>query len=348
MAQDQTKIRLTHEAYTVAVVCAHEFEMRAVRYMLDEEHLSLPNRPDDENAYILGRFSRHNTVIAWLPESQSDSAAAMAAKTLHWTFPSIEWHILTGIGGGGTPGPHSYNIRLGDVVVGYGDGCLVQYSPDTEDADGGFLSKNFFSPPRKIMDTIHDHMEPNHMYGQGRAKQLLSRMLRKKEGVDDYQRPPRESDVLFAANYRHVPDNNGRPCENCDAERVVRRSPREDDNGPQVHFGLIASSVGVTRSTFDRGREMRKLHDMIDVLCFDIEAAGLDRGFPCVVIRGISDYADSHKNNVWQYYAAAAAAACTKELLQYFDPRDLEAVDQPCNGGSVFFSMAMVSVIPEA
>ena len=37
--------------------------------------------------------------------------------------------------------------------------------------------------------------------------------------------------------------------------------------------------------------------------------------FPCLVIRGISDYADSHKNKIWQPYAAATAAAYAKELL---------------------------------
>jgi hypothetical protein len=37
--------------------------------------------------------------------------------------------------------------------------------------------------------------------------------------------------------------------------------------------------------------------------------------FPCLVIRGICDYADSHKNKIWQPYAAATAAAYAKELL---------------------------------
>lgn len=37
--------------------------------------------------------------------------------------------------------------------------------------------------------------------------------------------------------------------------------------------------------------------------------------FPCLVIRGICDYADSHKNKIWQPYAAAVAAAYAKELL---------------------------------
>jgi hypothetical protein len=46
-----------------------------------------------------------------------------------------------------------------------------------------------------------------------------------------------------------------------------------------------------------------------------MEAAGLMDGFPCLVIRGICDYADSHKSKNWQRYSAAAAAAYAKELL---------------------------------
>lgn len=37
--------------------------------------------------------------------------------------------------------------------------------------------------------------------------------------------------------------------------------------------------------------------------------------FPCLVIRGICDYSDSHKNKIWQPYAAATAAAYAKALL---------------------------------
>jgi nucleoside phosphorylase len=54
-----------------------------------------------------------------------------------------------------------------------------------------------------------------------------------------------------------------------------------------------------------------------DVLCFEMEAAGLMNDFRCIVIRGISNYADSHKNDLWQRYAAAAAAGVAKELLGY-------------------------------
>ncbi|PKY02338.1 hypothetical protein P168DRAFT_329275, partial [Aspergillus campestris IBT 28561] len=47
-----------------------------------------------------------------------------------------------------------------------------------------------------------------------------------------------------------------------------------------------------------------------------MEAAGLMQDFPCIVIRGICDYSDSHKNKAWQGYAALAAASYAKELVQ--------------------------------
>ncbi|KAJ3453287.1 hypothetical protein MRS44_017534 [Fusarium solani] len=56
-----------------------------------------------------------------------------------------------------------------------------------------------------------------------------------------------------------------------------------------------------------------------------MEAVGMITESSCIVIRGISDYADSHKNDHWHYYAAATAAACAKELLSYLDPGDAES-----------------------
>jgi nucleoside phosphorylase len=55
-----------------------------------------------------------------------------------------------------------------------------------------------------------------------------------------------------------------------------------------------------------------------------MEAAGLMDNFPCLVIRGICDYADSHKNKQWQGYAAATAAAYAKELLSMIHPSQVE------------------------
>jgi hypothetical protein len=61
-----------------------------------------------------------------------------------------------------------------------------------------------------------------------------------------------------------------------------------------------------------------------DILCFEMEATGLMHDFPCLVIRGICDYADTHKNDQWQGYAAATAAAYAKELLEIIPEEDVD------------------------
>ena len=63
------------------------------------------------------------------------------------------------------------------------------------------------------------------------------------------------------------------------------------------------------------GVTRERLRKELDVLCFKMEAAGLIDNFLCLVVQGICDYANLHKNKLWQGYAAATAAAYAKELL---------------------------------
>ncbi|KAI1748716.1 nucleoside phosphorylase domain-containing protein [Xylaria castorea] len=318
MAQDQARKGKTYEAYTVAVVCAIEFEMSAVRYMLDEEHQRLPNKPGDPNRYILGQLSGHDTIVAWLPWLQGKSAAAMVAANLDRTYPSIKWRFLTGIGGGV---PESHDIRLGDVVVSMPEGRyggLVQYDLG-KDVDSGFQLKGFLSAPPTELRSAVCEMKSDHRVSDNKIDRFITAMLQKGSGFDNYRRPSSESDVLFAAEYHHVL-NNRRTCEHCDLEHVLKRPHRDGSN---IHYGLIASGDKVMRSAVKRDEEVRNLGE--DVLCFEMEAAGLATEYSCLVVRGISDYADSHKNDAWQHYAAAAAAACTKEILTYLDPTTLLA-----------------------
>lgn len=97
-----------------------------------------------------------------------------------------------------------------------------------------------------------------------------------------------------------------------DPSRIVKREPRDDDcDDPTIHYGLIASANQVMKDAQIRD----KLAEEHDVLCFEMEAAGLMNIFPCLVIRGICDYSDTHKNKQWQGYAAMTAAAYAKDLL---------------------------------
>ncbi|KAI0156923.1 nucleoside phosphorylase domain-containing protein [Xylariaceae sp. FL1272] len=301
--------------YTVAIVCALEFEMSAIRYMLDEEHQRLPRTAGDSNNYILGQLSGHTTVIACLPGTQGKSAAAIVASNLERTFPCIAWRFLVGIGGGA---PDDNDIRLGDVVVSMPEGRhggVVQYDLG-KDLDGSFQLKGFLCAPSPELRSAVLRMRSDHRLEDNKIEQYISSMLERGRRLRVYQRPVPAMDVLFASNYQHVPSKKG-TCENCDQEHHAIKRPDREDMGSMVHYGLIASGDRVMRSAIKRNSEVQNLGD--NILCFEMEAAGLSTNLPYLVIRGIADYADSHKNDAWQHYAAAAAAAYTKEVLTYLD-----------------------------
>jgi hypothetical protein len=79
------------------------------------------------------------------------------------------------------------------------------------------------------------------------------------------------------------------------------------------------------KSAQEREEILKRLPEEIRDRCFciEMEAAGLMSTFPCMVIRGICDYADENKNTLWQNYAAATAAAFAKEYLQFVDPEEV-------------------------
>ncbi|KAI6087798.1 purine and uridine phosphorylase [Hypoxylon rubiginosum] len=309
-----TKPRLIHGDYSVAVICAMEFEMSAVRYMLDEEHQRLPTVAGDQTIYTLGTLSGHNVVLACLPGTQGKAAAATVAVNLERTFPSIQWRVFVGIGGG-VPTPN--DVRLGDVVVSMPDnehGGLVQYDLGSETTNG-FVRKGFLTPPPALLRSAVTAMKSDHLLSENRIGEFLSRMLQRGRGVADYSRPTDVPDILFPPRYVHP--HEALSCQECDRRRAIVRADRES-NAPKIHYGLIASGDSVMKNAVRRDELRDFLHD---ILCFEMEAAGWATEYSCIVIRGISDYSDSHKNYLWQKYAAAVAAACCKELLSYVTPK---------------------------
>ncbi|KAF3023649.1 hypothetical protein E8E14_013213 [Neopestalotiopsis sp. 37M] len=331
--ENQRRDARTPNDYTVAIVCAIEFEMSAVRYMLDEEHPRLPSSHGDSNNYILGKLCGHHVVLACLPGNQGKSAAAIVATNLDRTFPSIKWRFLAGIGGG-VPSERN-DIRLGDVVVSMPEGeygGVVQYDLG-KDTDNGFKLKGFLAAPPPRLRSAVNNMRSDHRLNDSKIEEFVTEMLQRGRRLNVYRRPAGDSDILFHHGYAHPPDQPS--CISCDREQVVARSPRQWD-GPEIHYGLIASGDRVMRSAVQRNLQVRNVGD---ILCFEMEAAGLATDLPYIVIRGISDYADSHKNDAWQHYAAAAAAAVTKEFLTYLEPEasvDTARADRAPSNASVY------------
>jgi hypothetical protein len=132
--------------------------------------------------------------------------------------------------------------------------------------------------------------------------------------------PDPSTDILYQPSAVHDFSSSSGCTENCNDESIVKRPDRPtDEDNPVIYYGLIASGNTVLKDAVVRDRLAREK----DILCFEMEAAGLMNQFPCIVIRVICDYADSHKNKDWQGYAALSAAAYTKDLLSQITPNRL-------------------------
>jgi nucleoside phosphorylase len=161
----------------------------------------------------------------------------------------------------------------------------------------------------------------------------------KRPALKNYRFPGRDQDQLFRPDYRHC---SGEDCSACDVTQLEKRLSRESDE-PMVHFGLIASGNAVMRSTQRRD----ELRDAWNVLCFEMEAAGLMDDFPCIVIRGICDYSDDHKHKLWQPYSAVAAAAYAKDLLRVIQPQQIQSMEAVTIRQGEFVSLLSMVVIFE-
>ncbi|KAI9856197.1 MAG: hypothetical protein M1813_009214 [Trichoglossum hirsutum] len=306
-------VGLAKEEYTVGWICALSTELTAAMAMLDEIHPSLPRSSSDTNTYVLGRVGVHNVVIACLPQGRTGiTSAAIAANLMKHTFSSIQFSLMVGIGGGVPSVLH--DIRLGDVVVStpsLQSGGVVQYDFGKTIAEGRFVRTNVLAPPPTVLLTAISLLRARHEAFGNQLTHYLSAVSSPKLQLK-YTYQGAQHDQLFVAEYDHIGDVD---CEKCDDSKLVMRLER-DSLDPVAHYGTIASASQVMRHGGTRDR----LGSELDVLCFEMEAAGLMNDFPCVVIRGVSDYADSHKNKRWQGYAAATAAAYAKELLSTIPP----------------------------
>ncbi|KAI9766809.1 MAG: hypothetical protein M1840_006284 [Geoglossum simile] len=315
---DNTNIpHLTNTDYTVGWICALEVELAASRAMLDKKHAAFPQDEKDPNTYSLGQLGQHNVVLACLGSGTTGTnSAAIAAANMLRSFPNIRFSLMVGIGGGVPSEPNDdprKDIRLGDVVVcnpGTKYGGVVQYDFGKTIESGEFIHTSSLNKPPTILLTGVSMLRAQHLENGSAIPQYISRMLASRPIMkQDFQYQGPEHDRLFEADYDHK-DSSG-SCRNCDETRILYREPRAT-NDPVIHYGLIASANQVMRHGATRER-LRQEHGM---LCFEMEAAGLMDNFPCLVVRGICDYSDSHKNKRWQEYAAAVAAAYAKELLE--------------------------------
>ncbi|QYS99716.1 hypothetical protein H0G86_006835 [Trichoderma simmonsii] len=325
-----TKPRSVDE-YMIGWICTLPVEWIAASGMLDDIHFSIEKPSNDLNNYNMGSIYGCNVVIACPPNEEigNASAATIVAGRMKSTFPQIRIVLLVGIGSGVPP-----KVNLGDVVVGTSVGKepgLVQWDTGKVKGNGSFERIGSLNPlPHQLLKALettenaHGWLRTTCIYSyfeklQKKWPELVSRYLRS-DSIDDTL-------ILAKADYSNV--NKSTTCDRDDGEgekycrcRGKAMNVKMDHTKGQVHFGLIASGNQVIEDAELRDKLKKDLDG--DVLCVETQATGLAEIVPCLVIRGICDYADSHKNKDWHEHAAAMAAAVAKEVVEFL----LEEIEQ--------------------
>ncbi|KAJ5116730.1 hypothetical protein N7456_001078 [Penicillium angulare] len=305
--------KLSRDAYRVGWICPLEVEQVAAMEMLDEDHELLPQPSADTNIYNLGSINGHNVVIAGLPRTGSCSAATVVSQ-MKMTFPNLKYVLLVGIGGGVPVSTDQGMIRLGHVVVSQSTGIhsgAIQY--DRGKAKSGHFERtgSLAPPPTALLNAAREVAVHRQRMEHDPIERNIQRIKTSRRTLKHFEFPGTAKDHLYRSNYEH--QQKGVSCEDgaCDSEQRIKRSADGDASFVVVHRGTIASGELVIRDANKRDN----LAQEYEVLCFEMEAAGALADFPCLVIRGISDYCDSHKSDIWHGYAAAAAAAYARQLF---------------------------------
>ena len=305
----EDKMLVESAAPTIAIITALQEEYAAVQTMIDNgRDYFTSSQKAGEQCYI-GEMpaaidSKHSVVLSFAVSMGTNIAATLAVDLLDH-FPTIKTIIIVGIAGG-TPNHKNpeEHVRLGDVVVCSEQG-VIQYDFVKEEID----EIKYRHPPRQpSARLLHaaKQIEADELRGVRDWVKLIDRA----ESLKLAKRPSAKSDILCVYTKR----KNGRVSKQEVAHpRDKKRVPAE----PRVFIRPMASSNTLQKNPFKRDA----LRDKFGVRAIEMENSGIAdaawvKNVDYFAVRGICDYCDSCKNDKWHGYAAVAAAAYTRTLLQ--------------------------------
>jgi nucleoside phosphorylase len=241
----------------------------AIHALFNSPNQDLPHHKNDTNMYILGCLGNHNMIAAYLPyKENSINAASKVALDIEKSFPSIKWYFVVGIGGGAPSEKH--NIRLGDAIVST---AIIQHDKGKRiQNNSNFQNMGIMhQPARSLMTTIcwlQSDLNTYPDFLDTHIKCILS--LR-----PEYRSPKQEEDRLFQPYSKHK--YGQKTCRSCKGPEVHRKP---QPAGPNVHYSLITSRNQVMKDATVRDW----IDTNIEVLCFEIEGAGVIITRQCLII----------------------------------------------------------------
>ncbi|KAI9373906.1 hypothetical protein BJX61DRAFT_355122 [Aspergillus egyptiacus] len=330
--------KTTHD-FAIAIICALPLEADAVEALFDETYDRLgrhySKQPGDANAYVNGRIGRHNVVLCYMSGMGIRSAASVATS-LRVSYTGIRLALVVGICGG-SPSPSrsgGQDIFLGDVII---SDSVIEYDFGRQ-YPGGFerktgIKETLGRPDREIRTLLNGLQSDK---ARKEFQNQLAHYLHALQQAEPRWHHPQVEDVLFKASYLHKHYGNGSTsccclegdlpghickdalessCDDlgCDRNQAIRRKV-SDGASVSLHIGTVASADTVMKS----GQHRDEIIQREKVIGFEMEGAGVWDNVPCLIIKGVCDYADSHKSKSWQAYAAAAGASAAKAFLEYW------------------------------
>jgi nucleoside phosphorylase len=294
---------------TFGLVTALPEELAAMRLLVNDsvEH----SVAGDRVSYVSGTMpsadpdTPHTVVLGLLVDTAND-ASAQAVAHLVRSYPSIDQVIMVGIAAG-VPAPHNpgRHVRVGDIIAATWG--IVAYDHIVDRPTGPELRQDFPLPSPLLAHRAR-MLAANEILGQRPWEPLLDRIT---SAAAEFARPAPEADRLYAGDGRGAPE-----VAHPDLVADRRRAGR-----PKVHYGSIGSADRSLRNAANRDA----LANRFGVCGMEMEGKGLGfatflSGREWFMVRGVSDYGDSHLDKVWRPYASAVAAAYVAALLARCPP----------------------------
>ncbi|KAF5554426.1 nacht domain-containing protein [Fusarium phyllophilum] len=323
---------VTPDNYTIAIICAESHEFDAIYILFDNGASDTCVGPsDDHNIYVVGRLANHHTVVV-MPGDRGELDAGLCTQRLHRHFTKIELTFLVGVCGAIPQHPTTRkDIYLGDIIIcaevwRYLHNARTTAAPKGIELELRNLLVNGSS--ERVRQLC------NYLRTEAFRKRVTDRsmvylnLLQAKD--EQYNYPGFDKDILATQSslHRHRFDplncRCGDPsgpscgtamdtgCQTLRCEIARSRPPMQQPPDPRAHVGRLASADVVLRASNIFAEQFSR-HNIIGV---DMEGGGISQVTNCIVVKSAVDYADTHKNHDFKFYAAATAASFVKASLE--------------------------------
>lgn len=347
----------SRNSFEVAIICALPNQLEAAIHVLDRSwdgpngQYQYGKADGDPNNYRAGRIGNFNVVLVILPNI-GNIESAQAAAWVRASFLNVHLALVVGTCGG-MPSVGKEEIILGDVII---SSVVVQYDFGRQLTDRFLMKDGVEDRPGRANINLRGLLNALRVASicdqvEDRAAVFLRQLQARNDASANPQRrglyayPGTDNDRLFDENYEHKHREprwecntcaKGSTCDacrdvdcsflGCDTNQLIRRERHTQDvfqeqpqdptfSQPRIFVGRMGSGNAVMRSAQHRAALAAK-----GIIGIEMEGAGVWDQLPCLIVKGVSNYADSHKNDVWQNYAAATAVSVAKALLEQYSP----------------------------